>query len=96
MKLGPLGECNKVGQHDDELLRTIYRSRPFGESVPDKAGKNGISQNLARRIVEKFPELSVGWLLTGEGDMFSKVRPTAESRSSIATWWAEDCCVWTR
>lgn len=37
-----------------------------------KAGKNGISQNLARRIVEKFPELSVGWLLTGEGDMFSK------------------------
>lgn len=37
-----------------------------------KAGKNGISQNLARRIVEKFPELSVCWLLTGEGDMFSK------------------------
>lgn len=37
-----------------------------------KAGKNGISQNLARSIVEKFPELSVGWLLTGEGDMFSK------------------------
>ncbi len=37
-----------------------------------KAGKNGISQNLARRIVEKFPELSVGRLLTGEGDMFSK------------------------
>lgn len=37
-----------------------------------KVGKNGISQNLARRIVEKFPELSVGWLLTGEGDMFSK------------------------
>ena len=37
-----------------------------------KAGKNGISQNLARRIVEKFPELSVGWLLTGEGDMFIK------------------------
>lgn len=37
-----------------------------------KAGKNGISQNLAHRIVEKFPELSVGWLLTGEGDMFSK------------------------
>ena len=37
-----------------------------------KAGKNGISQNLARSIVEKFPELSVCWLLTGEGDMFSK------------------------
>ena len=34
-----------------------------------KAGKNGISQNLARRIADKFPEISVGWLLTGEGEM---------------------------
>lgn len=36
-----------------------------------KAGKNGISQNLARRIADKFPEVSVGWLLTGEGEMLS-------------------------
>lgn len=36
-----------------------------------KAGKNGISQNLARRITGKFPEISIGWLLTGEGDMLS-------------------------
>lgn len=36
-----------------------------------KAGKNGISQNLARRIVDKFPEISIGWLLTGEGEMLS-------------------------
>lgn len=35
-----------------------------------KAGRNGISHNLARRIVERFPEVSMGWLLTGEGDMF--------------------------
>ncbi|MBQ1957927.1 MAG: hypothetical protein II353_03615, partial [Alistipes sp.] len=36
-----------------------------------KAGKNGISQNLARRIVDKFPEVSLGWLLSGEGEMFA-------------------------
>lgn len=38
-----------------------------------KAGRNGISQNLARRIVAKFPEISLGWLLSGEGDMFGDV-----------------------
>ena len=38
-----------------------------------KAGKNGISQNLARRIVDKFPEVSLGWLLSGEGEMFATV-----------------------
>ena len=36
-----------------------------------KSGKNGISRNLAARIVAAFPEVSAGWLLTGEGDMFS-------------------------
>ena len=35
-----------------------------------KNGNNGISQKLARRIVEFFPEISVGWLLSGEGTMF--------------------------
>lgn len=34
-----------------------------------KNGNNGISQKLARRIVESFPEVSIGWLLTGEGEM---------------------------
>lgn len=58
-------------------MTTNYFGRYIGLSRSEnlyqiKAGKNGISQNLARRIAEKFPELSVGWLLTGEGDMFSK------------------------
>lgn len=35
-----------------------------------KHGKNGISRRLADRIVEKHPEISKGWLLTGEGLMF--------------------------
>ena len=34
-----------------------------------KNGNNGISQNLARRIEAAFPEISIGWLLTGEGTM---------------------------
>ena len=35
-----------------------------------KNGNNGISQNLARRIVDAYPSVSIGWLLTGEGAMF--------------------------
>ena len=34
-----------------------------------KNGNNGISHKLARRIVEFFPAISIGWLLTGEGAM---------------------------
>ncbi len=34
-----------------------------------KNGNNGISHKLARRIVEFFPAISIGWLLTGEGTM---------------------------
>lgn len=37
-----------------------------------KAGKNGISRALGARIVEHFPEISLGWLLSGEGDMFGR------------------------
>lgn len=43
-----------------------------------KAGKNGISQNLARRITSKFPEISLGWLLTGEGEMLVSTMPTEQ------------------
>lgn len=50
-----------IGLHRSENLYRI------------KAGRNGISQALAQRIVDKFPELSLGWLLTGEGDMFGRV-----------------------
>ena len=34
-----------------------------------KNGNNGISQKLAHRIVEAFPAISIGWLLSGEGAM---------------------------
>lgn len=34
-----------------------------------KRGQNGISRQLADRIVSHYPEISKGWLLTGEGQM---------------------------
>lgn len=40
-----------------------------------KAGRFGISHNLAKRITEKFPEISLGWLLSGEGDMLNDSAP---------------------
>lgn len=41
-----------------------------------KRGNNGISLDVAERIVAKFPQVDKLWLLTGEGQMFSgtKVR----------------------
>lgn len=41
-----------------------------------KSGKNGVSRNLAMRIVEVFPEISAGWLLTGEGSMLASANAT--------------------
>ena len=51
-------------------------ARQIGLARPDniyhiKAGKIGLSQNLVRRIVEAYPEISSGWLLSGEGSMLA-------------------------
>lgn len=35
-----------------------------------KRGNNGISKDLADLIVGKYPQISKGWLLSGEGEMF--------------------------
>ena len=34
-----------------------------------KRGQNGISRALADRIVEHYPQISKGWLLSGDGNM---------------------------
>lgn len=45
---------------------------PCGENLYQiKRGNNGISRDVAERIVSKFPDISKGWLLTGEGNMFA-------------------------
>lgn len=55
-------------------MSTNFFARHIGLSRPDifyniKSGKGVLSNNLARRIVDKFPEISIGWLLSGEGEM---------------------------
>lgn len=45
---------------------------PCGENLYQiKRGNNGISKDVAERIVYKFPDISKAWLLTGEGNMFA-------------------------
>ncbi len=39
-----------------------------------KRGNNGISMDVAQRIVNKFPQIDKLWLLTGEGQMFAEER----------------------
>lgn len=36
-----------------------------------KNGRNGISSDLADKIVTRYPEISYNWLLTGEGSMLN-------------------------
>ena len=55
-------------------MSTNHFAHHIGLLRPDilyhiKAGKIGLSKNLVQRIVEKYPEISPGWLLTGEGVM---------------------------
>ncbi len=56
-----------------------------------KKGNHGISKELAETISSKYPEISRGWLLTGEGDMFiadSGLRTAIPCYESDAIWLA--------
>lgn len=45
---------------------------PRGENLYQiRKGNNGISKDVARRVIEAFPEISELWLLTGSGQMFT-------------------------
>lgn len=48
-----------------------------------KKGNNGISRDLADLISEKYPSISKGWLLSGEGDMF--IEPKKEHCAATGT-----------
>lgn len=48
-----------------------------------KKGNNGISRDLAEIITTKYPAISKGWLLSGEGDMFVEVSTSAVLRSGV-------------
>ncbi|MDO4758764.1 MAG: hypothetical protein Q4A18_05820 [Rikenellaceae bacterium] len=72
-------EENKYWQRLSAVIRWANMSANYfalhiglarGENLYQiKRGNNGISLNLAERIVQHFPEVSKLWLLTGEGDM---------------------------
>lgn len=56
-------------------MSTNYFAHHIGLPVAEtlyrvKRGQNGISRDVAERIVDKFPNISKGWLLTGEGSMY--------------------------
>lgn len=51
------------------LEKTGVSSSTFSDI---KCGKvKGISQTLAKKIVAAFPQFSMSWLMTGEGDMYA-------------------------
>ena len=50
---------------------------PRGENLYQiKRGNNGISYDLARRIHAQYPNYSLSWLLTGEGEAGSGIGAT--------------------
>ncbi len=59
------------------FARSISGWRAAKTSTRLKRGNNGISLDVADRIVSKFPQVDKLWLLTGEGQMFSAERETA-------------------
>ena len=49
-----------------------YIGLPRGENLYQiKRGNNGISRDVANRIVAKFPQIANLWVSTGEGQMFA-------------------------
>ncbi len=49
-----------------------YIGLPRGENLYQiKRGNNGISRDVADKIVSKFPQIDKLWVLTGEGQMFA-------------------------
>ena len=50
-----------------------YIGLPRGENLYQiRRGNNGISRDVARRVITRFPEISEVWLLNGSGEMFLK------------------------
>ena len=70
----------------------LYIGLPRGENLYQiKKGNNGISRNLADKIVTKFPEVSLAWLLTGEGQMFVDEKLKNDARGDYSRTRIRDC-----
>ena len=71
-------------------MSTNYFARHIGLARGEnlyqiKRGNNGISRDVARRIVTKFPQIDLLWLLTGEGKMLAEDRPQG-TRIPFYSW----------
>ena len=75
---------NQNGPNDNQRLRPSYRVGPGRNLYQIKRGNNGVSLDVADRIVAKFPEVSKLWLLTGDGQMINGDAP-AGPWSNIGT-----------
>lgn len=49
-----------------------------------KSGKHGISKDLAEKIKAKYLNLSMAWLLTGQGEMLEGVTTVEESDQDVS------------
>ena len=47
-------------------------------------GKRGIGLNIIQKIVNKFPDINLNWLITGEGEMLKSTYNVAENTASTA------------
>lgn len=56
-----------------------------------KRGNNGISRDLANLITTKYPTVSKGWLLTGEGDMFIESQPATVPEGGGVPYYGWTC-----
>ena len=68
-------------------------AKQFSESIGEKRaeklyhvlrGRNGVSEDLARIIAKRYPEVNYRWLLTGEGDMLKLKSDTTGTTSLSA------------
>lgn len=49
------------------LARELKTSASIFRNI--ETGRNGISANLARKIINRYPEINYEWVLTGKGTM---------------------------
>ena len=56
------------GENVNSFARSI--GLPRGENLYQiRKGNNKLSRNLAAKIIESYPEVSMAWVMTGEGEM---------------------------
>ncbi len=55
-----------------------------------KRGNNGISQELAKQIKIKYPEVNKGWLLSGEGTMLASEEDKTQRYNSTIPFYEKD------